>query len=330
MIPEEIYDKIIRHAVKAPSQLNSQPWRFEVEPGVIHLFPDFSRSLPAIDPCNTNLYISLGCVLENLLLASRQLGYEVVSEIRKSPLYSMISISLTEGGKPDPSGLFDQIGHRQVVRSRFTPVNLSEVLIDKFARDSSRDDISIFPLMQKELYRQVIPIVGKGIQILNSQRPYVKELIQWLRFSDKRAMLTGDGVRSASLGLPLSGTWLSKLFIADQLTQKSELKRWSDLIHHSSGLVLFTAKENQPEQWIKLGRSFQLFILKLSNAGIQYSHVPLPTEMVMIQKQLAELFRAEGNVPLQLIRIGKGKSMPYSFRRNISQNVTRNHQKHLI
>lgn len=327
MIPEEIYDKIIRHAVRAPSQLNSQPWLFEVEPGAIHLLPDFSRSLPAIDPCNTNLYISLGCVLVNLILTSRQLGYEANPEIKRFPLHSMISIKITEGGKPDPSGLFDQIGHRQVVRSAYAPVNISEVLIEKLAVESSQDGISIFPLMQKELCSEIIPLISKGTQIQNNQPSYVKEKIHWIRFSEKQAMLSGDGVRSVSLGLPFSGTRLSKLFIKGQLAEKKELKRWSRLVHLSSGVVLFTAKESCKDQWIKLGSSLQQFVLKLSHAGIQYAHVPVPMECTLLQKQLAELCRAEGNVPLVLIRIGKGKSMPYSFRKNIVNNINQNHHE---
>jgi len=324
MIPEAIYDKIIRHAVQAPSQLNSQPWRFEVEPGVIQLFPEFSRSLPSIDPCNTNLYISLGCALENLILASRELGYIAIPEIRTFPLHTMIRIRLTEGGKPDPSGLFDQIGHRQVVRSEYAPVHLSELLIRKLAAESAQEGISILPLMQKELRSELIPLLGKGLQILNNQRPYVKEKVQWIRFSEKQAMLKGDGIRVESLDLPFSGTRLSRLFISSQLAEKNEFKRWSRLIHHSSGLVLFTAKQNRPDQWIKVGSSMQKFVLKLSHSGIQYAHIPVPMEYILIQKQLAETFGVEGNVPLQLLRIGKGKPMPYSFRKNIVHSITHN------
>jgi hypothetical protein len=324
MIPEEIYEKIIRHAVKAPSQLNSQPWRFEVEPGYISLLPDFSRSLSAIDPCNTNLYISLGCVLENLVLASRELGFEAIPEIRKFPLYTMVRIKIEEGGSPDPSGLFDQIGHRQVIRSKFAPVNISEVLIDKLSAESSGDGISIVPLMKKELWPQIILLIGKGMQILNNQRPYVKEQLHWIRFSEKEAMSKGDGIRSASLGLPLSGSRLGRLFITGQFAEKKQVKRWTKLINQSSGLVLFAVNENRKDQLIKLGSSMQRFVLSLSNAGIQYAHVPLPMEYILIQKQLAELCKAEGNVPLQLIRIGKGKPTPYSFRRNIVQNVSIN------
>lgn len=324
MIPEEIYDKIIRHAVKAPSQLNSQPWRFEVEKGVIHLLPDFSRSLHAIDPCNTNLYISMGGVLENLLLASRQLGYKPIADIKKLPLFTMVSIRLYEEGKPDPLGLFDQIDNRQVIRAKFAPVELNEILIKKFCAESAQDGISIIPLMQQEGCRQIIPLVSKSIQILYNQRAYVKEKVRWIRFNEKQAMLTGDGIRSVSIGLPFSGTWFGRLCLSRQFSELNEVKRWSKLINYSSGLVLLTAKDSQPEQWIKLGISLQQFVLNLSHVGIQYSHVPIPMEYILIQKQLAELFGAEGNVPLQLIRIGKGKPMPYSFRRNIVHSVTHN------
>lgn len=69
------YLHILEQAGKAPSGHNTQPWRFAVSNGQITLRPDFRATLPVVDPDNRELYISLGCALENLCLAAGTRGY---------------------------------------------------------------------------------------------------------------------------------------------------------------------------------------------------------------------------------------------------------------
>ena len=73
-LPTQIRE-IIRYATLAPSGHNTQPWRFAVSGNTIRLLPDFSRRLPAVDPQDRELWISLGCALENLTLAAQSAGH---------------------------------------------------------------------------------------------------------------------------------------------------------------------------------------------------------------------------------------------------------------
>ena len=61
---------IIEAATRAPSGHNSQPWQFAVAENHITISPDFSRRLPAVDPDDRELFISLDCTAENLSLAA--------------------------------------------------------------------------------------------------------------------------------------------------------------------------------------------------------------------------------------------------------------------
>ena len=67
--------KIIEYGTKAPSGHNTQPWKFTFSENEIQIHPDFERALPIVDPDNHALYISLGCSAENIILASRNIGY---------------------------------------------------------------------------------------------------------------------------------------------------------------------------------------------------------------------------------------------------------------
>jgi hypothetical protein len=60
---------LVRAAVLAASAHNTQPWLFRVTPARIDLFAVPSRNIGTVDPLRREMQISLGCALENLVLA---------------------------------------------------------------------------------------------------------------------------------------------------------------------------------------------------------------------------------------------------------------------
>jgi hypothetical protein len=66
---------LVRAAILAANPHNSQPWLFRVSDARIDLFADRRRHLGAIDPDLREMYLGVGCALENLLLAARAHGY---------------------------------------------------------------------------------------------------------------------------------------------------------------------------------------------------------------------------------------------------------------
>ncbi len=73
---EEQLKFLIGFAVLAPSSHNSQPWKFEVCENKVSLSANMDRSLAVGDAKNRFLYLSLGCALENLLIAAEYFGFE--------------------------------------------------------------------------------------------------------------------------------------------------------------------------------------------------------------------------------------------------------------
>ena len=66
---------LVRAAILASNPHNSQPWLFHVTDSRIDLFADPQRNIGAIDPYLREMYIGIGCALENLLLAAAANGY---------------------------------------------------------------------------------------------------------------------------------------------------------------------------------------------------------------------------------------------------------------
>jgi hypothetical protein len=65
---------LVSAAVLAANAHNTQPWLFRVTPGRIDLFADTTRTIGAMDPLLRELDISLGCAVENLVLAGPAQG----------------------------------------------------------------------------------------------------------------------------------------------------------------------------------------------------------------------------------------------------------------
>ena len=66
---------LVRAAILAASPHNTQPWLFQFTEDSIDLFADAKRNIGAIDPYLREMYIGVGCALENLVLAANAMGY---------------------------------------------------------------------------------------------------------------------------------------------------------------------------------------------------------------------------------------------------------------
>ncbi len=69
-VSEADLEAILEAARWAPSPHNSQPWLFAASRDRIDLFADHARSMGTMDPLAREVALSLGCALENLVLAA--------------------------------------------------------------------------------------------------------------------------------------------------------------------------------------------------------------------------------------------------------------------
>lgn len=60
--------QIASYASKAPSGHNTQPWKFHITDSTITVLPNLDVALPVVDRNNRELFISLGCAVENYFL----------------------------------------------------------------------------------------------------------------------------------------------------------------------------------------------------------------------------------------------------------------------
>jgi hypothetical protein len=65
-------ERIVAAGILASNPHNSQPWMFRITTSTIDLFAVPERQIGAIDPFGREMYIGLGCALENMKLAAEK------------------------------------------------------------------------------------------------------------------------------------------------------------------------------------------------------------------------------------------------------------------
>lgn len=309
--------EIIRLATLAPSGHNTQPWCFSVNKNVIAIMPDYSRRLPVVDPDNHALFISLGCALENLVIAAGQYGYS--SEIKYSlekEKSEKIEVELKKSDGFLNNALFDAIPQRQSTRQKYNGNPVPEKDLQALKTASSQEGVIFKLFTEAAEIESVCEFVKEGNRIQFNNKRFVDELVSWIRFNQSDAERLRDGLRSAVMGAPSIPQWMGKI-IMKFVSPENEAKKCEQSIKSSSGLMLFIATNDDKLSWINLGRSFERVVLSATLLNIKHAHLNMPCEEICVRKKLQKHLGLNNEQPLLLLRIGYADPMPKSFRRPV-------------
>ncbi|MDI9584504.1 MAG: nitroreductase family protein [Acidobacteriota bacterium] len=306
---------ILESGVRAPSGHNTQPWRFDVDGDTIRVLPDLGRRLPVVDPDDHALFISLGCAVENMVVAARHLGMDAAVSIEAD---GSIFVRLTDSAEPPRDELYEAIAKRQSNRGAYDGRPVPDDHLTKLLDAAAREGVRVLPFVGQDGFGELLPFIAEGNRAQFADREFVNELISWVRFSDAEAQATQDGLWSRCMGVPAAPRWLGSIFMRLFTSPKSEAARCEKLVRSSSALVLFAAEGNDYAAWVNVGRSFQRLALTATSLGISHAHVNMPCEVVSVRRRLAEHLSLDTAQPLLLIRLGYASPLPYSMRRPLT------------
>lgn len=320
MIPEDIFLKIVRSAIKAPSGHNTQPWLFAKEEEGICIMPDLKRALPVADPENRELFISLGCAAETAMIAARFYGYN--AELNKSLLEKQgeIKILLSKNEKAEEQDLYSFINSRQTTRNLYSdsPVSDDDMIKLKQVIPESETELAFY--IGHDKINMFLPYIFDANALQMSNSNFKHELIQWLRFSEKEALQKGDGLYAACSGMPSPGKAIGNFIVKYFVTVRSEEKRLLKLLDSTAVLVMFTSENNDILGWFETGLNFQRFALTCTKLGLSHSYINLPCQINQVRDKMKNDMNITG-FPQLLIRLGYSQKMPFSFRRRINDVI---------
>ena len=311
-------EELVKHAIKAPSGHNTQPWKFYVYDSAIEVFPDFQKTLPVVDSEHRELYISLGCAVENLCIAAREKGFQPETTIRKKndTLYT-IYISF-ENAQAQSSPLFPAIEKRQTNRSEYNHHVISRDTIQMLEEMNCQPGTHFYlHKRESKMYEALSRYIYKGNEIQMQNKAFKNELISWIRFNKKHVEQTQNGLTNEVMGTPAVPPFLGKLIVSAVLNPKNQNKTDEKHLASSSHLVLFTTENNTPNEWIELGRTLERFLLTTTNLGLANAYMNQPCEVDMLAEEIRGNLTENNEYPTLLLRIGYADPMPYSPREDV-------------
>jgi len=184
--------QLLPYAARAPSPRNSQPWRFDADDKRICLYADLSRRARGTDPQARDLYLSVGCALENLLVAAAHFGlrgevdYFPMSE--DDPLVAQIWLTPDREAHRDP--LFAAIARRHTEDASADGDALSAGVLG--ALRSARGDSSLALLLTQDapVRRAVEAMLARAGSLAHASAPYL-EAVAYCPPQRNRAAFTG-------------------------------------------------------------------------------------------------------------------------------------------
>lgn len=318
--------ELVRAATLAPSSHNAQPWRFHFAGNEIEIRADLSRRLPAIDPEDQELFVGLGCALENLVLASASSG--LAAEVhyldgeRLAPDGSLPAVRVTLAAAPVrmSHALVGAIPWRQTTRSDFQRRALPPVAL-RLLEAAGHGKSELRLVTDAYRFESAVELVEDATRRQFRDPAAFRELLRWMRFSKREALHTRDGLSAEVLGLPWLPTSLARGAMRFALSAERQASRAAAQVRSAAALAVFATHGRGPAAWMELGRDFQRFALQATALGIRYAHVSAPCEVPRDRDDLAALLGLDGARPLLALRLGYAPPMPRSLRRAVEDVI---------
>lgn len=305
--------EMVRYATLAANGHNTQPWKFAVHPNAIEIHPDYGRRLPVADPDNRELWISLGCALENLLLAAQAAGY--APEVVYPNGNEMIRVQLTLD-TPHTNPLFDAIPLRQTTRSVYNGRSLPPTDLDTIQSLPLEPGVSLRFLTTSAEMETALAYVNEGNLHQYADSAFVDELIAWLRFTKKEAMSTLDGLYSRCSGNPAVPRWLGRIFVRGTKPQQ-QADADAKKLRSASGAVVITTDTDDKAAWVRAGQLYERLALQMTALNIKSVLLNQPIEVAELRAQFQTAIGLDAWRPQLLVRFGYANALPRSLRRPI-------------
>ncbi len=296
---EEKLAFLLNYAVLAPSSHNSQPWKFNVSNESILVFADRSRGLQVADADQRELYISMGCALENLIVAADHFGYNSSVAYFPGEKDLVAKVVLQPAANPfNPSRdtrLFSAILARQTNRNPYEPRAISEADLETMKSLSSDANVSIFITRDSAIRKGFQDLVVQANGIQYSDANFKSELGHWL----------GQGVMGPT-GVQAKMAQLAVVFldVGPEQSKKDAL-----LINSTPYLGFISTAKNDSISSLKVGRVLERFWLAATALGVSLHPMSQALETAQTKANLTELLPAESGMMQvqQAFRLGYAK-----------------------
>jgi nitroreductase len=286
---------LLRYAILAPSTRNTQPWRFAVDGNQIMVQADLSRAQPVADDDRRELYLSLGCAIENLLVAAEQFGFR--HSIAYLPRYPdervAAAITLLPGGHRTAKrgGLSLQtILSRQTAHGRFSDRPISDDDVLAFRRCVTEPELEFTLLVDPERRREVEDIHRTAHETALADPAFRHELAEW--------------VGAGAFGTPWPLSRIGQAVIGSELMAHQLARLDAIAVGSAPMLGLISSRDDDRPSQIRSGQLLERLWLTATARGLGLQPLSAALEVPNLRLELTRVMDARCPWAQQLVRIG--------------------------
>jgi hypothetical protein len=304
---------LLRYAILAPSSHNTQPWKFALGEEEIGIYADRGRWLRVADPDRRELYISLGCALENLLIAVEHFGYGHEAVLFPEGPDSDLAASVKLLPRREPSAqrpvwMFPEITSRHTNHGRYEARAIPSDVRRGLEACCADDGVRLF-LIDDPAHRRRVDLLVTRADAFQFARPeYRQELEFWI----------GEGV----FGLPWLLAKLGQLAASYLEFGNVPPRPDADLLMHSPLFGVLTSVRDDAESQLRVGQAFERIYLTASAQSIGLQPLSQAVQVPAIREELTRLLPAGAGSPQQPFRLGYAERVQdHTPRRPLSEVV---------
>lgn len=299
--PREIVDHVVGAASRAPSVHNTQPWRFEVDGGVLDLWADRSRQLPVLDPDGRQLHLSCGAALQHAKVGARALGVQARVQLLPDPAQPdhLARLDLALGAAPtsDEVELADAALRRSTHRSPFAPTEVPEAVLEvlRFAVDA--EGAGLRTVRDEDDLVSLTVLLSHADEEEARDPAYREELARWADLQGEphqgipSGALDPDSGRGSSLALRQFGTTPAPAESDDPPPAE-----------HPDVVVVVTHAD-APYDWLIAGQALGALLLEAARNGVLAQPLGQVTDKDAYRLRLRHELGLSG-VPQMALRLG--------------------------
>jgi len=301
---------LLRYAILAPSSHNTQPWRFDVEEDEIRIYADKSRWLQVADVDQRELHISIGCALENLLVAAEHFGYEhQTAYLPQEGGDDLIArVTLEPGGARSDVRSAE---HFYAIPERHTNHNLydGEPIpaddLQLLRACSAEQGLFLHLTDETEIKREVDEMIVEADVMQFADPAWREELGYWM----------GRGV----FGTPWLMSKVAQLAVTYLNMGKGTAKKDSELLMSAPVLAVISSPADDRVSQVKAGQVFERVALMATALGIRVHPMSQILEIAEFRDRVAELIAEPGVVPQHTFRLGYAEDEGHTPRRSVEE-----------
>jgi hypothetical protein len=216
-------ERIVAAGILASNPHNSQPWIFRITASTIDLFAVPERQIGAIDPFRREMYIGLGCALENMRLAAEAEGYSTDIRLLPDPASETHAARISlDSASPLVSDLYSAIPNRHTNRGPYDSArDVAPEIFDAINSLVIESNVRLFWFKDRSARTKFGKAAIAATEALVADEQQSLDSHAWWRHDWDKLQESADGITLDAQGLGSVVTPLAK-FLPDLSRQQSD------------------------------------------------------------------------------------------------------------